>query len=317
MSVSHALDSQSSSSSMVSPRPSSMSTDDSVISAFVTGISPSSTLSSPVTFNTAIRKTPGIGLFAEEHAAACASADAIVSSSDPFSLENSTFKVGDEVEVYNGKQWIPGKLVLVSKRSIIAEYKLSGKSFQKLFRNLENLAKKCTHLNWDELPLSGGHTEPIVPKIAPRVPQAFGLLAAEPLPGLGVNPEENHYLRERAEKQRVANQELVRKHLKLREDFDRLCQEFGELKMQFDTSVETREQHASKLFTADSEGICPHFLKGKCRFKDRCRQSHDIAYCVYCQAKLPSNKVASSAHLSKCYRRMQDWQETSAEAPDS
>eukprot|EP00475_Leptophrys_vorax_P027597 TRINITY_DN3934_c0_g1_i2.p1 TRINITY_DN3934_c0_g1~~TRINITY_DN3934_c0_g1_i2.p1 ORF type:complete len:345 (+),score=48.02 TRINITY_DN3934_c0_g1_i2:86-1120(+) len=285
------------------------------------------------TISVSSKKTPGIGLLADV-ASAPSSTDAVVSSS-PLSLENSTFKVGDEVEVFTGKRWLSGKLVLVSKRSIIAEYQIAGKTFQKLLRSLENLAEKGTHLDWAESVLStesississasSPETFPTSPLTSSQFPSAiigqsqspmfgaFGSLAmGHNTTGLKVNPQEHLHLRQQAEKQRVANQELVRKNLKLREDFDRLCQEFGELKMQFDTSVETREQHATRLFTSDSEGICPHFLKGKCRFKDKCRSSHDISYCVYCQAKLPSNKVASSAHLSKCYRRMQSWQDES------
>jgi len=49
-------------------------------------------------------------------------------------------------------------------------------------------------------------------------------------------------------------------------------------------------------------GICKHFLRGKCRFREKCRNSHAIDNCVYCNAKLPKSRLAASAHLSKCYK---------------
>jgi hypothetical protein len=57
--------------------------------------------------------------------------------------------------------------------------------------------------------------------------------------------------------------------------------------------------------TSDSEtinGICKHFLRGKCRFREKCRNSHAIDNCVHCNAKLPKSRLAASAHLSKCYK---------------
>jgi hypothetical protein len=49
-------------------------------------------------------------------------------------------------------------------------------------------------------------------------------------------------------------------------------------------------------------GICKHFLRGKCRFREKCRNSHAIDNCVHCNAKLPKSRLAASAHLSKCYK---------------
>jgi hypothetical protein len=199
----------------------------------------------------------------------------------------SGYKVGDGVEVFVQGEWIHAKLVLVSSRSVIAEYLRKDKLFQKLYRNLGEIAPKGTYLVWEEQ-----FDEPVVEVKVPALAQDD--------------------LIERAQRQRIANQQLVRQQLRLREDFDRLCQEFGKLKMQFESS---NDPNAAKMefglgmsLASESEGICPHYLKGKCRFKDKCRQSHDIVYCVYCQAKLPSNKVAASAHLSKCFRRVEDWQ---------
>jgi hypothetical protein len=199
------------------------------------------------------------------------------------------FMVGDSVEVFVNGSWIPAKLVLASSRSVIAEYKTSNGIFQKLYRNMENIAKKGTHLT-DEHKSEDFTIQDVSKDIKESIESPKDLI-------------------ERAQKQRIANQQLVRQQLRLREDFDRLCQEFGQLKMQFESSAEpTPSSGLNFNLNSESEGICPHFLKGKCRFKDKCRQSHDITYCVYCQAKLPSNKVAASAHLSKCYRRTENWQ---------
>eukprot|EP00475_Leptophrys_vorax_P039199 TRINITY_DN703_c0_g1_i1.p1 TRINITY_DN703_c0_g1~~TRINITY_DN703_c0_g1_i1.p1 ORF type:complete len:471 (-),score=118.13 TRINITY_DN703_c0_g1_i1:34-1446(-) len=49
-------------------------------------------------------------------------------------------------------------------------------------------------------------------------------------------------------------------------------------------------------------GVCKHFLRGKCRFREKCRNSHAIDNCVHCNAKLPKSRLAASAHLSKCYK---------------
>ncbi len=207
----------------------------------------------------------------------------------------SGFKVGDAVEVrVDGGDWIAGKLVLVSSRSVIAEYVLGDKVYQKLYRSVEDLAPRGIHVVMEEKEAQGGK-------------------------GVEVAMSAPDDLIQRAQRQRIANQQLVRQQLRLREDFDRLCQEFGKLKMQFESSAEPSSAMAGfgQSLASESEGICPHYLKGKCRFKDKCRQSHDIVYCIYCQAKLPSNKVAASAHLSKCFRRVEDWQKNNGKENSS
>lgn len=49
-----------------------------------------------------------------------------------------------------------------------------------------------------------------------------------------------------------------------------------------------------------SDELCRHFLKGKCRYKSNCKFSHKVDNCPYCGLRLPSSKVAASAHLSRC-----------------
>jgi len=49
-----------------------------------------------------------------------------------------------------------------------------------------------------------------------------------------------------------------------------------------------------------SDELCRHFLRGKCRYKSNCKFSHKIDNCPYCGERLPSSKVAASAHLSRC-----------------
>jgi hypothetical protein len=49
--------------------------------------------------------------------------------------------------------------------------------------------------------------------------------------------------------------------------------------------------------------LCPHFLRGKCRFKKFCRYSHILSQCPYCQENLPLNRVSASAHLSRCWKK--------------
>lgn len=50
------------------------------------------------------------------------------------------------------------------------------------------------------------------------------------------------------------------------------------------------------------KAMCQHFLKGKCRFRDRCRKSHVLENCIYCKMVLPENRIAASAHLHHCWR---------------
>jgi hypothetical protein len=61
-------------------------------------------------------------------------------------------------------------------------------------------------------------------------------------------------------------------------------------------------------FDVNGEEICQHFLKGKCRFRERCRNSHNIPNCIYCSEELPVNRVAASAHLHHCWRLSQKQQ---------
>lgn len=55
---------------------------------------------------------------------------------------------------------------------------------------------------------------------------------------------------------------------------------------------------------SDDEGLplCLHFLRGKCRQKNKCPNSHNLTSCIYCGEKLPSSKVSASAHLSRCWK---------------
>jgi hypothetical protein len=62
------------------------------------------------------------------------------------------------------------------------------------------------------------------------------------------------------------------------------------------------------VYDANGEEICQHFLKGKCRFRERCRNSHNIPNCIYCMEELPINRVAASAHLHHCWRLSQKQQ---------
>jgi len=50
------------------------------------------------------------------------------------------------------------------------------------------------------------------------------------------------------------------------------------------------------------EQFCRHFLKGNCRYKSKCKYSHELEACLYCKEKLPKSKVAASTHLSRCWK---------------
>jgi hypothetical protein len=53
----------------------------------------------------------------------------------------------------------------------------------------------------------------------------------------------------------------------------------------------------------DLSQVCPLFLKGKCRYKGRCKMSHHLDICPYCKQDMPSWKLASSTHLGRCWKK--------------
>jgi hypothetical protein len=67
-------------------------------------------------------------------------------------------------------------------------------------------------------------------------------------------------------------------------------------------SLSTKSISEAGEYPETINGICAHFLRGKCRFKEKCRNSHDIHECPYCNSNLPKSRLAASGHLSKCYR---------------
>jgi len=83
--------------------------------------------------------------------------------------------------------------------------------------------------------------------------------------------------------------------------------ESGEIINESDSTMESHPSFssASDVSRTKSEEFCQHFLKGKCRFRDRCRNSHNVINCIYCNELLPVNRVAASAHLHHCWRLSQ------------
>ena len=62
------------------------------------------------------------------------------------------------------------------------------------------------------------------------------------------------------------------------------------------------EDQKMEAVIPNSKEICQYFLKGRCRFKAKCKFSHDVKICVHCNDKLPSSKVSASAHLYRCFK---------------
>jgi hypothetical protein len=53
-----------------------------------------------------------------------------------------------------------------------------------------------------------------------------------------------------------------------------------------------------------SQSICRHYLRGRCRYLHLCRFSHEIIECPYCSC--PMNKFTSSQdHLAECSKAHQ------------
>lgn len=221
-------------------------------------------------------------------------------------LENQ-LQIGDLVEVFVRGKWIEGKIVHISNRALIVEYWIQGVSHRKLYRDFSTLALKGTHLKWNSDIMNSSffvkdHSLSNFDEFKSPSNSPYSSMS-QPSASSGEKRseeicQEHNSIRQHAAIQRQRSQQLLQKNIQLRQDFDRLCEEFGHLQNQFKQSMELKDVSLS----SSTDGLCPHFLKGKCRFKDHCRQSHDILYCVYCQAKLPSNRVASSAHLGKCYK---------------
>jgi hypothetical protein len=48
--------------------------------------------------------------------------------------------------------------------------------------------------------------------------------------------------------------------------------------------------------------ICEYFIMGKCRYKSKCKRSHNLTICPHCSETLPIGKIACSTHLSRCWK---------------
>jgi hypothetical protein len=66
------------------------------------------------------------------------------------------------------------------------------------------------------------------------------------------------------------------------------------------SSVESPGSESSNL------DICRHYLKGRCRHKKRCKFSHQVKSCPYCSAALSDDDSSKTAHLTKCWKSVQD-----------
>eukprot|EP00475_Leptophrys_vorax_P036042 TRINITY_DN60201_c0_g1_i1.p2 TRINITY_DN60201_c0_g1~~TRINITY_DN60201_c0_g1_i1.p2 ORF type:complete len:140 (+),score=32.78 TRINITY_DN60201_c0_g1_i1:783-1202(+) len=73
-------------------------------------------------------------------------------------------------------------------------------------------------------------------------------------------------------------------------------------------NVEREEQRPNLVATimaahsSRSGDICPHFLKGRCRYKSKCKLQHSATSCPYCHQELPTGKISASTHLARCYK---------------
>jgi hypothetical protein len=73
--------------------------------------------------------------------------------------------------------------------------------------------------------------------------------------------------------------------------------------IKFKLEQDQEAQEEDHFLDGFSRDLCPHFLRGKCRFKKFCRFSHILSICPYCKDNLPLNRVSASAHLSRCWKR--------------
>jgi hypothetical protein len=118
-------------------------------------------------------------------------------------------------------------------------------------------------------------------------------------------------------------QELIQTKLSLEEQLSAVMKDFENFKklhsQQKPNSVEelkhsaaqlplpeTKEVASSMVYNSrdakNSRKLCKHFLKGRCRQKMSCQFSHEIIVCPYCSTNLPRATIASSTHLSRCYK---------------
>jgi hypothetical protein len=82
---------------------------------------------------------------------------------------------------------------------------------------------------------------------------------------------------------------------------------------EFKTQAEAAENLSTSPSSSGSEeggfnvdqGICPWFLKGKCRYKSKCKLKHHVDICPYCNESMPAGKISASTHLSRCYKAHQ------------
>lgn len=61
-----------------------------------------------------------------------------------------------------------------------------------------------------------------------------------------------------------------------------------------------RKSLDEKRITSDT---CLYLIQGKCRFKKHCKASHEMIDCPFCESKLPTYMVSTSAHLRRCFKK--------------
>jgi hypothetical protein len=77
----------------------------------------------------------------------------------------------------------------------------------------------------------------------------------------------------------------------------------------FEEDEEEKEKSANRLFLKEKKvvqigdaQICEYFIMGKCRYKSKCKRSHNLTVCPHCSEPLPVGKIACSTHLSRCWK---------------
>jgi hypothetical protein len=66
--------------------------------------------------------------------------------------------------------------------------------------------------------------------------------------------------------------------------------------------IRTQRLKEKKVVQIGDAQICEYFIMGKCRYKSKCKRSHNLTICPHCSETLPIGKIACSTHLSRCWK---------------
>jgi hypothetical protein len=97
---------------------------------------------------------------------------------------------------------------------------------------------------------------------------------------------------------------VIVEYLKQGATVQKLIRDLGSIQLHQENNFNSDLRAEADEFQLEAKTeLCPFFVQGKCKFKARCKLSHELTRCCHCFSELPTGKVAASAHLSRCWKK--------------